>query len=78
MVIGINIERDHEVVKRFAESNISYPVLLNGQMPAQTYGVGNIPDTYYIDKTGIVRYRDLGFSGRRAGIETKIKELLSH
>jgi hypothetical protein len=36
-----------------------------------------IPDTYYIDKTGIVRYRDLGFSGRRAGIETKIKELLS-
>ena len=76
MVIGINTERDHEAVKQFAESNISYPVLLDGLMQAQTYGVGGIPDTYYIDKEGIVRYRDLGFSGRQEDIEKKIKELL--
>jgi hypothetical protein len=76
-VIGINTERDHATVKQFVESNISYPVLLDGQMPAQTYGVGNIPDTYYIDKEGIVRYRDLGFGGgQERELEKKIKELL--
>ena len=77
MVIGINAERDHETVKRFAEGKISYPVLLDGQMLAQAYGVGGIPDTYYINKAGVVRYRDLGFSGRREDLESKIKELLA-
>ena len=76
-MIGINTERDHQTVKKFARSNMSYPVLLNGQGPAQTYGVGGIPDTYYIDKEGIVRYRALGFSsGQETEIEKKIKELL--
>ena len=77
VVIGINTEFADANVKRFAQSNMSYPVLLNGHGAAQTYGVGGIPDTYYIDKAGIVRYRDLGFSGRRSGIEKKIKKLLA-
>lgn len=76
-MIGINTERDHNKVKQFVESNISYPVLLDGQVPAQTYGVSGIPDTYYIDKAGVVRYRDLGFDGNPEGLERKIKELLS-
>ena len=77
-MLGINTERDPETVKQFAEGKISYPVLLDGQMLAQAYGVGGIPDTYYIDKAGVVRYRDLGFGdGQETEIEKKIKELLA-
>ena len=76
-MLGINTERDHEDVKKFAEKNMSYPVLLNGHTLIRAYGVRGIPNTYYIDKTGVVRYRDLGFDGNPEGLERKIKELLS-
>jgi len=63
-------------VKAFAEEQISYLVLLDRHAQFQEYGVRGIPCTYYIDKGGIVRYRDVGFSpGKEKEIERKIREL---
>lgn len=77
VIIGVNNEDDHAKVKEFAEGKISYTVLLDGRAQFQEYGVQGIPCTYYIDKEGIVRYRDVGFGpGGEREIERKIKELL--
>jgi len=77
VVIGINKELAHAAVLEFASSQISYTVLLDGAKAFQDYGVSGIPCTYYIDKTGKVRYRDVGFpAGGEARMEQQIKELL--
>ena len=78
VVLGANTETDYIKVKRFAESRMSYSVLLDGGTQAQVYDVKGIPCTYYIDRKGIVRHRSVGFApGGEALIEEKIKELLA-
>ena len=78
VIIGMNTETDYMVVKRFAEPQISYTVLLDGGTQAQAYDVSGIPCTYYIDKEGIIRHRSVGFGpGDEVRIEEKIKELLA-
>jgi peroxiredoxin len=77
VVIGVNNESDHAKVKAFAEEQISYSVLLDGRAQFEDYSVRGIPCTYYIDKMGIIRYRDVGFGpGEEKKIEQKITELL--
>lgn len=78
MVLGANTETDYMKVKRFAQSRISYSVLLDGSTQSQEYDVKGIPCTYYIDRKGIVRHRSVGFApGDEALIEEKIKKLLA-
>lgn len=78
VVIGVNIETDYMKVKNFAESQISYTVLLDGHTQSQGYDVRGIPCTYYIDREGIIRHRSVGFApGDEVLIEAKIKELLA-
>ena len=78
VIIGANTETDYMKVKRFAQSRISYSVLLDGGTQAERYGIRGIPCTYYIDREGIIRYRSVGFApGDEALIETKIRELLA-
>ena len=78
VVLGANTETDYMKVKSFAQSRISYSVLLDGGTQAQVYDVKGIPCTYYIDRKGIVRHRSVGFGpGDEALIEEKIKELLA-
>ena len=43
VVIGMNTETDYMKVKRFAEPQISYTVLLDGGTQAQAYDVSGIP-----------------------------------
>ena len=76
VVIGLNNENNHQAVRDFAQSQISYTVLLGGQMQFQDYGVRGIPCTYYVDKNGIIRDRDVGFHGE-GEMERKIKDLFS-
>ncbi len=76
VVIGLNNENNHQAVRDFAQSQISYTVLLDGHMQFQDYGVAGIPCTYYIGKKGMVRDRDVGFHGE-AEMDRKIRELLS-
>jgi hypothetical protein len=65
-------------LKSFVQQTpIAYTVLSNGRAEFQAYGVQGIPCTYYIDKDGIVRYRENGFGpGGEVTMEQKIKELL--
>lgn len=78
VVLGMNTETDYMKVKRFAESRISYTVVLDGGTQAQGYDVSGIPCTYYIDREGIVQHRSVGFSpGDEVQIEEKIKQLLA-
>ena len=77
VVIGMNTETDYMKVKRFAEPQISYTVLLDGGTQAQGYDVSGIPCTYYIDRKGIVQHRSVGFGpGDEVLIEEKIQKLL--
>ena len=78
VVIGMNVETDYMKVKHFAESRISYTVLLDGSTQSQGYDISGIPCTYYIDREGIVRHRSVGFApGGEVLIEEKIKGLLA-
>lgn len=78
VVLGMNTETDYMKVKRFAEPQISYTVLLDGGTQAQRYDVSGIPCTYYIDREGIIRHRSVGFGpGDEALIEEQIKALLA-
>ena len=78
VVIGVNVETDYMKVKHFAESRISYTVLLDGSTQSQGYDISGIPCTYYIDREGIVRHRSVGFApSGEVLIEEKIKELLA-
>ena len=77
VVIGVSNETDSKL-KAFAQQTpIDYTVLSNGSAPFQAYSVSGIPCTYYIDKEGIVRHREVGFGpGGEMAMEQKIKELL--
>ncbi|MDE0300921.1 MAG: TlpA disulfide reductase family protein [Candidatus Poribacteria bacterium] len=76
VVLGVNNESDHQAVRDFAKAQISYTVLLDGHLPFLDYNVGGIPCTYYIDKDGIIRDRDVGFNSEGA-MERKINNLFS-
>lgn len=74
VVLSVNNESNHQTVRDFAQSQISYTVLLDGRAQFLDYGVKGIPCTYYIDKNGVIRDRDVGFHGE-AEMERKITEL---
>jgi peroxiredoxin len=63
VVLAVNIGESSDVVRAFlVQQNISgLPVLLDeNQAVADSYGVFNIPVTFVIDGTGIVRYPKYG------------------
>jgi len=76
IVLGVNNESDHQAVRDFVKTQISYTVLLDGHLPFIDYDVRGIPCTYYIDKDGIIRDRDVGFNGEGV-MEMKINNLFS-
>lgn len=76
VVLGVNNESNHQVVREFARTQISYTVLLDGHLPFLDYDVRGIPCTYYIGKDGIIRDRDVGFNGE-VEMERKISNLFS-
>lgn len=77
VVIGVSNETDSKLKAFVQQTPIAYTLLFNGNAQFQAYGVQGVPCTYYIDKEGIVRYREVGFGpGGEVAIEQKIKELL--
>jgi cytochrome c biogenesis protein CcmG/thiol:disulfide interchange protein DsbE len=61
-ILAINVGQRREMVKTFAgELGVSYPILIDTDgKSAALYGVTDIPRTYVIDRSGVVRYRILG------------------
>ena len=61
-VLAVNVGQKKEVVKTFAaELGASFSILIDpaGKI-ASVYGVTDVPRTYVIDRSGVVRYRILG------------------
>jgi cytochrome c biogenesis protein CcmG, thiol:disulfide interchange protein DsbE len=61
-ILAINVGQRREVVKTFAaELGVSYPILIDMEGKSTAlYGVTDIPRTYVIDRSGVVRYRIFG------------------
>jgi cytochrome c biogenesis protein CcmG, thiol:disulfide interchange protein DsbE len=61
-VLAINIGQKKEAVKAFAvELGVSYPLLIDpDEKSATLLGVTDVPRTYVIDRSGVIRYRILG------------------
>jgi cytochrome c biogenesis protein CcmG, thiol:disulfide interchange protein DsbE len=74
-ILAVNVGQKKEAVRSFAaELGVSYPLLIDpNERNARLYGVTDVPRTYVIDRSGIVRYRILG----GATPETMTKLILS-
>ena len=61
-ILAINIGQPKETVRSFASDlKVSYPILMDADArSASLYGVTDVPRTYVIDRSGVVRYRILG------------------
>jgi peroxiredoxin len=78
-VVGVSLDEDGwKVLKPFLdEHKVPYQMLLGDDPMAKRYGIGNLPDTFLIDRQGRVAavYKE-GLVDRN-NIEANIKELLS-
>jgi peroxiredoxin len=61
-ILAVNVGQRKETVKSFAtELGVSYPLLIDTEGKiAALFGVTDVPRTYLIDRSGVVRYRILG------------------
>jgi peroxiredoxin len=77
-VIGVSLDEDGwKVVKPFIETEaIPYRIVLGNDAIAKAYGIGNMPDTFLIDRDGRVAAIYVGMVDR-IGIEKNIQNLLA-
>jgi peroxiredoxin len=61
-ILAVNLGQQKESVKAFAaELGVSYPILIDAEQKcAGLYGVTDVPRTYVIDRSGVIRYRIFG------------------
>jgi cytochrome c biogenesis protein CcmG, thiol:disulfide interchange protein DsbE len=61
-ILAVNVGQKKESVKIFAaELRVSYPILIDSEgKSAALYGVTDVPRTYVIDRSGVIRYRIFG------------------
>jgi cytochrome c biogenesis protein CcmG, thiol:disulfide interchange protein DsbE len=71
-ILAVNVGQRKETVKSFASDlRVSYPILIDADSKsASLYGVTDLPRTYVVDRSGMVRYRILG--GATPGILKKL------
>jgi peroxiredoxin len=62
VILGVNLEESPDEVSKFVESmHITYPILLDpGGGVNRSYQIIDLPNTFFIDKQGIIRYRHIG------------------
>jgi len=63
VVLGINLEESPSDIQDFVSPlNITYPILLDKEgLVSRLYKVIQLPNTYFIDRQGILRIRHIGF-----------------
>lgn len=63
VVLGINLEESPGDIQDFVSPlNITYPILLDKDgLVSRLYKVIQLPNTYFIDRQGILRIRHIGF-----------------
>lgn len=77
-ILAISIDEDKSKVAQFvSEHKLPFPVLLDNQV-GSLYGVGGIPDNFFIDRAGNLRYRHVGFGpGSETEVAAVVEELLT-
>ena len=61
VILTLNLGESAQTVTSFMQSNgYNFPVLLNSSSAALDYGVEGIPMTFFISRSGIIRYIQLG------------------
>jgi peroxiredoxin len=78
-VVGVSMdEGGWNVVKPFlAQNRVPYRMLLGNDATAKLYGIGNLPDTFLIDREGRVAAAYRAVLVDKDDVETNIKMLLS-
>lgn len=79
VVIGLSMDRDPEDVREFLEkSPVNYPVALVDKPTRAAYGgVPTVPLTILVDRDGIIRKQQIGFTVEDvASLERRITRLL--
>lgn len=61
-IVGLNQGEAGAQVKAFAaENGLTFPIPLDAGMDvSRTYGVRSLPTTFFIDRTGVIRYVQIG------------------
>jgi cytochrome c biogenesis protein CcmG/thiol:disulfide interchange protein DsbE len=78
-VVGVSLDEDGwKVLKPFLEEHkIPYTMLLGDDPMAKRYGIGNLPDTFLIDRQGRVAAAYKESLVDKDNVEANIKALLS-
>jgi thiol-disulfide isomerase/thioredoxin len=79
VVLGMNLDQNPEDLAQFlSKQTVNYPMLrVDGATRTAFGGVTSIPQTFLIDRKGLIRHKYLGFDQKIATrIETSIRELL--
>jgi cytochrome c biogenesis protein CcmG/thiol:disulfide interchange protein DsbE len=78
-VVGVSLDEDGwKVLKPFLEEHkIPYTMLLGDHPMAKRYGIGNLPDTFLIDRQGRVAAAYKESLVDKDNVEANIKTLLS-
>lgn len=75
VVLGLNAEEDEAKEAKFARAKeIRYPILLGAKDLLETYGVPGFPTNVLVDREGILRDRQIGFSEKH--LVGKLESLL--
>jgi cytochrome c biogenesis protein CcmG/thiol:disulfide interchange protein DsbE len=77
-VIGVSLDAEGwKVVKPFvAKAAVPYRIVLGNDSSAQAYGIGNMPDTFLIDKEGRIAATYIGMVDKNS-LEKNIQKLLA-
>lgn len=71
-------DEDADMLRKFArKNNLGYPMLVNGQVAAQAWGVTGLPDNFLVDRSGEVVAKHLTINDKTlAKVESRIEKLL--
>ena len=62
--LAVSVDDDLELIPPFVEkAGYTFPVAHGGTTFGRKFGVEGIPTLFIIDRTGTIRYRELGYSG---------------
>jgi peroxiredoxin len=78
VVVGVSMDEDGwKAVKPFlAETHVPYRMLLGDEATAKRYGIGNLPDTFLIDRNGKVAAAYVAGMVDKDDVEANIKAIL--
>lgn len=78
VMLEVDIGENSAIVQNFMTSlNLTLPVLLDSaQTVAGDYSVAAIPTTYFIDKNGIIRGKNVGAFPNKATIESELSKII--